>query len=219
MTGIVQRLSLSALPETLSIFPLSGALLLPHAKLPLNIFEPRYLAMLDDALRSDLRFIGMIQPKGPGEDAPLFDIGCAGRVSSFSETDDGRYLIVLTGISRFRIQAEISGFEPFRRVTPDWSPFASDLARAEAELDDDERDEFDSLMRRYLASSNLSADWDALARADDETLVNALCMMCPFSTQEKQALLEAGDFETRKESLKALMKFAVASPAGGGELQ
>lgn len=219
MTAMARRISFHSLPSAIPVFPLEGALLLPRSRLPLNIFEPRYLAMLDDALRSDHRLIGMAQPREDGPTPPLYDIGCCGRVTSFSETEDGRYLIALTGIIRFRIAEEIDGFTPFRRVRPDWAPFETDMEQPAAAADDEDREALLDLLRRYFESTSLSADWEALSRADDETLVNAIAMLCPFSPQEKQALLEAPTLAHRKKDLKALMEFVVLSQNTGAELQ
>ena len=219
MTGMARRISLSTLPEVVPIFPLTGALLLPRSKLPLNIFEPRYLAMFDDALRADHRSIGRVQPRGEGASPPRYKIGCAGRITSFSETDDGRYLIALTGILRFRIIEEIDGFTPFRRVRVDWSSFGEDLETPSAEELSEDRDLFLHLLKRYFDATQLSADWEALSQADDETLVNAISMLCPFEPQEKQALLEAPTLTERKRDLRALMEFVVASPEGDGDIQ
>jgi hypothetical protein len=231
-------LSLSTLPTTIPVFPLEGALLLPRARLPLNIFEPRYLAMVDDALRSDLRLIGMIQPQAQPQghgasdaaardgghgfhehNAPLYRIGCAGRITSFSETEDGRYLIALTGLSRFRVVEEVEGFTPFRRMQVDWAPFESDLRRECYDVDEETHRSFVALAGRYFEASQLTADWESLSRADHETLMNAIAMLCPFSPQEKQALLEAPSMVDRERDLRALMEFVVAAPDGGGDLQ
>ena len=219
MTGMARRISINTLPEVIPIFPLEGALLLPRSKLPLNIFEPRYLAMLDDALRSDHRIVGMIQPRADGPNPPVYQIGCAGRVTSFSETDDGRYLIALTGLIRFRIVEEVEGFVPFRRVRVDWRDFANDLDTPPAEPIGDDRDSFLALLRRYFEATQLSADWDALSQADEETLVNAIAMLCPFEPQEKQALLEAPSLSERMRDLRALMEFVVADPDSVGDIQ
>lgn len=224
MTATTRRTTLNALPDVLPIFPLEGALLLPRARLPLNIFEPRYLAMVDDALRSEQRLIGMVQPrraKEAGEAAPpIYDVGCVGRLTSFSETDDGRYLIALSGVIRFEVVQEVDGFTPFRRVTPSWERFAHDLEADESELmPAPARSEFLSLLKRYFEATDLSADWEALSNADYETLVNAIAMLCPFSPQEKQALLEAKTLSDRESDLQALMRFVVAAPGGQGDLQ
>lgn len=216
---MTRRFGPSDLPDVLPVFPLPGALLLPRARLPLNIFEPRYLAMLDDCLRNDHRMIGMVQPAEDGPNPNLYKIGCCGRVTSFSETDDGRYLIALSGILRFRIKSEIEGFTPFRRVEPDWTPFRKDLEDPDDLCSEEDRKAFLDLLKRYFDAASLSADWEALSKADDETLVNAIAMLCPFSPQEKQALLEAPTLEDRKRDLKALMQFVVASPGSQGDLQ
>ena len=214
-----RRFSPADLPEVVPVFPLPGAVLLPRARLPLNIFEPRYLAMLDDTLRSDHRLIGMVQPHELGGPPPtLHRIGCAGRVTSLTETEDGRYLIALSGISRFRIRNELDGFTPYRRVSVDWSDFHEDLGGAQ-ELPRFDRSEFLRLLSAYFATAELSSDWDSLKDAEPETLINSLSIMCPFSVEEKQALLESPDLEGRRETLTALMRFAVASGGGDGRVQ
>jgi hypothetical protein len=198
-------------PETVPVFPLSGALLLPGGQMPLNIFEPRYLEMFDAALRAD-RVIGMIQPKfsgdtGKPEKPNLCAVGCLGRIASFAETGDGRYIISLQGICRFRVAEELNGRLPFRqcRITP----FASDLDDGhEAECVD--REELLRVFRAYLDANELEADWDSVKRAGNDTLVNALCMMSPYGPAEKQALLEAPDLKSRAETLIALTEMALA---------
>ncbi|MEM6489112.1 MAG: LON peptidase substrate-binding domain-containing protein [Pseudomonadota bacterium] len=216
---MAHRFSMADLPEVIPIFPLPGALLLPRARLPLNIFEPRYLAMLDDTLRSDHRLIGMIQPfVDSGTPPKLHKIGCAGRVTSFSETEDGRYLIALSGVSRFRVRGEVDGFTPFRRVQADWSDFEPDLGKTE-EVPAFERDGFITLLKRYFAAAQLSSDFDAMQEAEPELLVNSLSMMCPFSVEERQALLEAPRLSDRLETLTALMRFAIAAGGGNDKVQ
>jgi Lon protease-like protein len=217
---MVRRYSEAELPDVIPIFPLPGSLLLPRSRLPLNIFEPRYLALLDDCLRSDHRLIGMIQPReAPAKGAPiLHDIGCAGRLIAFSESENGRYLITLAGISRFRIGAEVEGFTPYRRVEAGWSEFARDLGAPEEDPDFD-RAAFLSTLKDYFKLAQLSSDWDTLKEADDEMLVNSLAMLCPFEVEEKQALLEAPDLAARRETLLALMQFAVASGGAEGSVQ
>lgn len=215
---MVRRFSQADLPETIPVFPLPGALLLPRGRLPLNIFEPRYLAMLDDALKSDHRLIGMVQPYNGREQPPkLHAVGCAGRVTSLSETEDGRYLIVLTGISRFGLCEEVEGFTPYRRVGVDWSGFAADLEKPAA--GDFDKDSFLALLRRYFEVQNLSSDWDSMREAEPEMLVNSLSMMCPFAVEEKQALLEAPRFADRADALRQLLRFAIASGGGDGKVQ
>jgi len=214
-----RHFSQADLPQTMAIFPLPGALLLPRGRLPLNIFEPRYLAMLDDTLKTDHRLIGMVQPyEESGTPPRLHQIGCAGRVTSLSETEDGRYLIVLTGVSRFRVTDEIDGFTPYRRVTPNWVDFTSDLGSSE-ELPAWDRDEFLTLLRRFFDIANLSSDWDSMKEADPEMLINSLSMMCPFALEEKQALLEAPRLSDRADTLTALLKFAIAEGGDQGAIQ
>lgn len=207
------------MPETLPVFPLPSALLLPRGRLPLNIFEPRYLAMLDDTLKTEHRLIGMIQPFEGEENPPrLHSIGCAGRVTSLSETEDGRYLIVLSGVSRFRTREELEGFPPYRRITPTWTDFRADLDGLE-ELPDFNKEEFMTLLRRYFEVASLSSDWDSMRDADTEMLINSLSMMCPFAIEEKQALLEAPRLSDRAETLSALLQFAIAEGGEGGIIQ
>lgn len=209
---MTRRIPLSDLPDAIPVFPLPGALMLPRARLPLNIFEPRYLTMLDDTLKTEHRLIGMIQPLERRGDGPpmLRKIGCAGRVTSFSETEDGRYLIALTGICRFRVTEEIEGFQPYRRVKADWSDFGRDLAQSDTDPDFN-RPEFLDLLRRYFEAARLSSDWESLEEADEEMLINSLSMLCPFAVEEKQALLEAPRLAERRETICALMRFAIAS--------
>ncbi len=202
------------LPEKIPLFPLPGALLLPRARLPLQIFEPRYLAMLDETLKTQHRLIGMIQPRpGPEGQPRLAAIGCAGRVTGFSETEDGRYMITLTGVSRFRLKREISGFAPYLSGEVGWSDFGRDLGPAEHDAGF-ARKPFLRLLRRYFEAEQLSTDWDSLKEAEDELLINSLAMLCPFEPEDKQALLEAPSLETRRETLATLMEYALR---GGGE--
>jgi hypothetical protein len=209
---------LSDLPRVLPIFPLSGALLLPQGKLPLNIFEPRYLALVQDSLGWG-RIFGMIQPNTLGsgpKDPPVFDTGCAGRVSMFSETEDGRLLITLTGVCRFRVAEEIEGTRGYRRVIPDWEPFAADLEEApEIALD---RERLMAVLRAYLKLHNMDLNWKAVEAADNLDLSISLAVACPFEPTEKQALLESPDAQHRGEMLIALMEMAVAGSTSGGGL-
>lgn len=198
----------SELPETIAIFPLPGALLLPRARLPLHLFEPRYLQMLEDSLKTRERIIGMIQPNEvPGrKENGLHAIGCAGRVMQFSETDDGRYLITLGGVSRFRVVKEVEGFTPYRRCDVAWDGFDRDLGPEESDPGFD-RPRFLKLLERYFDSRELSADWDTLKEADNELLLNSLSMMLDFDPEDKQALLEAPSLTTRRETLVTLMEY------------
>lgn len=213
-----RHFSLADMPDAIPVFPLAEALLLPRGRLPLNIFEPRYLSMLDDALKTSERMIGMIQPDGSGERPGLRGVGCAGRIVSFSETEDGRYLVILAGICRFSPAEELEGFTPYRRVRPNWAPWARDLGAPNPD-DAFNRPEFLSLLKRYFAAAGLSTDWDSLEDADEEMLINSLAMLCPFSAEEKQALLEAELLGDRRASLIALMEFAIASQGSEGSMQ
>jgi Lon protease-like protein len=208
------------LPDTIPVFPLPGALLLPRARLPLHIFEPRYLAMLDDALKTPHRLIGMVQPMETpqGDAARLHAIGCAGRVTAFSETEDGRYMITLTGISRYRVQREVEGFTPYRRAEVSWSGFERDLGPVETDPGFD-RPVFMDLLTRFLQAAGLSTDWNSLKGAEDELLINSLSMLCPFDPEEKQALLEAPCLKTRRETLVTLIEFALHGGNGEEKLQ
>jgi Lon protease-like protein len=207
---------LTDLPDTIPVFPLPGALLLPRARLPLHIFEPRYLQMLDDTLKTKHRLIGMIQPREvPGaQEKRLHAIGCAGRLTGFSETEDGRYMITLSGVSRFRVLQEVQGFTPYRRCQVDWTPFARDLGGAENDSGF-RRDEFMETLRRYFEAMQLSTDWGSLKGAEEELLINSLSMLCPFGPEDKQALLEAPSLTTRRETLVTLIEFALRG--GNGE--
>lgn len=199
------------LPDTIPVFPLPGALLLPRARLPLHIFEPRYLAMLDDTLKTGHRLIGMVQPREvPGSDEKrLHSIGCAGRVTQFSETEDGRYMITLAGMSRFRVREEIAGgFAPYRRCDVSWDGFSADLGPIEHDTTFN-REAFLDVLDRYFHAMELSTDWDSLKEAEDELLINSLSMLCPFDPEEKQALLEAPSLTTRRETLVTLIEFAL----------
>ncbi|TMV21470.1 peptidase S16 [Rhizobium sp. Td3] len=205
------------LPETVPVFPLPGALLLPEGHLPLNIFEPRYLAMIDRALASD-RLIGMVQPALHAidtgtEGGALSSVGCLGRITSFSETGDGRYLISLTGVCRFRLLKEVDAAgKPYRSFVH--APFIADLS---GDYDEDavDRNNLLRVFRAFLDANQLEADWESVERAGNRVLVNSLSMMSPFGPAEKQALLEAPDLKTRAETLIAITEILLAQ--GGGE--
>ena len=198
------------LPDVLPVCPLQRALLLPRARLPLHLFEPRYLAMLQDALKTPERLIGMVQPRQmpEGQPAALHAIGCAGRVTGFSETEDGRYMITLSGISRFRIASEVEGFAPYRRCAVSWAGFERDLGEAETDPGFS-RDDFFRTLSRYFDVNDLKTDWENLREADDEMLINSLSMLCPFEPEDKQALLEAPSLTTRRETFVTLLEFAL----------
>jgi len=204
------------LPETIAVFPLTGALLLPGGLLPLNVFEPRYLAMFDAAL-AGTRLIGMVQPSLTESEEhetahpPLTHIGCIGRITSFAESGDGRYVVSLSGICRFRLIEEVKSAQPYRtfRLTP----FMTDLT-VEDEDGTVDRVTLLKVFRAYLDANKLEADWESVERASNTTLVNSLSMMSPFGPAEKQALLEATDLKTRAETLIAITEILLARGPG-----
>lgn len=198
------------LPPTLPIFPLPGALLLPRTRLPLNIFEPRYLAMVEDALRAGDRMIGMIQPVAPacrGREPAVYDVGCAGRITSFSETEDGRFLITLSGLTRFGVEREIEGARGYRRVVPCWDCFAEDMEPERC--GEVERGRLLTGLKSYFRLHGISVDWQSIEGSLDERLVNSLAMVCPFSAAEKQGLLEAPTLAERGKLLIGLIEMAI----------
>jgi len=199
----------NTLPDIIPVFPLPGALMLPRSRLPLHLFEPRYLQMLDDILKTENRLIGMVQPYDvPGKSNQLHSIGCAGRLTAFSETEDGRYMITLSGMSRFRIVEEVEGFTPYRRCKVNWEGFGRDLGPAEKDSEFD-RDTFMTLLGKFFDDQGLNTDWESLGDADDELLINSLSMLCPFEPEDRQALLEAPSLSTRRETLVTLIEFAL----------
>lgn len=214
----------SDLPDVIPVFPLPGALLLPRARLPLHIFEPRYLAMLDDVLKTPERLIGMVQPDpnpkavGPADGPALHRIGCAGRLTQFSETDDGRYFVTLSGASRFRIAEEVDGFAPYRRAAVSWSGFDRDLGSSDSDPGFD-RDGFLKLLSRYFMAKSLDTDWESLKDAEDEMLINSLSMLLNFEPEDKQALLEAPSLSTRRETLVTLIEYALRGGDENGMMQ
>ena len=209
MTGSGFSTEFHNLPASLPVFPLGGVLLLPHGRLPLNIFEQRYLAMTDDALRSE-RLIGIIQPtsevEGQQKFPPLYKTGCAGRITAFSETDDGRYLVTLLGICRFDVEHEVDSTRGYRRVVPNWEPFRSDVVK---------RDKFDIdkerllvALRGYFEKKAIDADWEAINRMNNVQLITTLAMICPFNATEQQALLVAEKIEDRASTMISLLEMA-----------
>ncbi len=202
------------MPEVFPVFPLAGALLLPGGKLPLNIFEPRYLALIEDALAAG-RLFGMVQPDAghpAGASGPaVYRVGCLGRIVSFAETDDGRYLITLLGLSRFRITDEAAMRRGYRRFHADFAPFAADLAAAEVSFD---RDGLLTALRAYFTARKIDANWDVIARMQDGELVTTLSMVCPFEPAEKQALLQAGTPTDRAATLLALLRMDAYAARG-----
>ena len=216
-----RKFSMADLPDEIPIFALPGALLLPRARLPLNIFEPRYLAMLDDTLKTQHRLIGMVQPivmpegKSTGR---LHRIGCAGRLTAFQETEDGRYLITLSGVSRYRMGAVQEGFRPTcaRRWT---GPASSAISAARRPTTSSTAPVFSTCWAGFSKARSSSSDWDSLKEADEELLVNSLSVLCPFDPEERQALLEAPTLSNRRETLVTLMEFALRGGTDEGAIQ
>ncbi|MBK9080135.1 MAG: LON peptidase substrate-binding domain-containing protein [Hyphomicrobium sp.] len=211
------------LPPRIPVFPLRGAILLPRATLPLNVFEPRYLAMVDDVM-SGGRVIGILQPEGsddddnespPGKGGGLRRIGCAGRVTSYQELDDGRLVITLTGIMRFECIDEAETVTPYRIMSVSYDRFARDLTEGLGEEQVD-RQNLLRVLKAYLDANRLKTDWNAIQRASNEFLINALSVMSPYGPEEKQALLEAADLKTRADVLIALAEIELASNGGTG---
>jgi Lon protease-like protein len=210
------------MPGVIAVFPLPGALLLPRGQMPLNIFEPRYLAMVDDALRDGHRLIGMIQPDvahaGSTDKPSLYKIGCVGRITQLAESGDGRYLIELTGVARFRIEEELKVATPYRQCRVTYAPFADDFIARKGENAVD-RTALLAALTDFLKANDLKTDWEGIERAPNEALVNALSMMSPYGTAEKQALLEAPDLKTRAEVLVAITEIELAKKNTEGEPQ
>ena len=208
------------LPETIPVFPLPGALLLPRGQMPLNIFEPRYLAMVDDALRDGHRMGGMIQPdpkQGGDADKPkLFKVGCVGRITQLAESGDGRYLLELTGIARFNVVEELTVSTAYRQCRVTFAPFADDFVPRKGEEAVD-RGALLAALSGFLEANNLKADWDGIEKAPNEALGNARSMMSPYGAPEMQALLEAPDLKTRAEILVAITEMELAKKNTAGE--
>ncbi|HWM47569.1 MAG TPA: LON peptidase substrate-binding domain-containing protein [Xanthobacteraceae bacterium] len=207
------------LPDVIPVFPLPGALLLPRGQMPLNIFEPRYLAMVDDAFRGGQRLIGMIQPDiaHPGSELRpnLYKVGCVGRITQLAETGDGRYLMQLTGVARFRVEEELTVVTPYRQCRVTFEPYADDFIARKGE-DAVDRKALLAALTDFLKVNKLKADWKGIEEAPNEALVNALAMMSPYGTAEKQALLEAPDLKTRAEILVAVTEIELAKAQSGG---
>jgi len=211
MSSTFGDLGLSAFPGALPLFPLSGALLLPHGHLPLNIFEPRYLSMVEEALGVG-RIIGMVQPKAAcndpvPDDAPLYPVGCAGRIISFEETETGHLFIALRGLCRFRVERELPLEKGFRRAEVNYSEFPADLHEDEGYIPD--RPRLIAAVRQFFELKDIEVDWQAINEASDETLVTSLAMICPLASREKQALLESSGVSERGELLSSLMEMAL----------
>ncbi len=211
MTGAFGDIGVDALPEELPLFPLSGALLLPHGHLPLNIFEPRYLSMVEDALGIG-RIIGMVQPRNPfgdpvPDDAVLYPVGCTGRIVSFEETETGHLFIALRGMCRFSITRELPLEKGYRRAQVDYQAFGGDIHDDEGQIVN--RPRLIGAVRKFLELKDIEVDWQAIEEAADETLVTSLAMICPFEPREKQALLESPGVTERGDLLTSLMEMAL----------
>jgi uncharacterized protein len=206
--------TIAELPDVLPVFPLGGALLLPRAELPLNIFEDRYLQMFDEAV-STHRMIGMIQPEAEGEEnkPALLRVGCAGRITSYSETNDNRLLVGLTGICRFEVVKEKKVKSPWRQCTVSYDGFAADLV-TDNQARTVNRSALVTAFRQYLEANNMTANWEEVEKVSTENLVNTLSQMAPYPAAEKQALLEAPDLKTRADMLIALTELALAKQSG-----
>ena len=209
------------LPEIIPVFPLPGALLLPRGQMPLNIFEPRYLAMVDDSFRDGHRLIGMIQPdiahSRKNSDKPaLFRVGCVGRMTQLAESGDGRYILELTGVSRFKVVEELEVLTPYRQCKVDFFAYANDFTARMGEEEVD-REALLSVLADFLKANNLKVDWEGVESAPNEALVNALAMMSPYGPAEKQAMLEAPDLKTRAEILIAVTEMDLAKKRTSGD--
>ena len=210
-------------PKNIPIFPLGGVLLLPKTRLPLNIFEPKYLKMIEDVLTTEHRFIGMIQPKSnkknESETTPILNnVGCVGRLTSFTETEDSRYLITLSGVSRFNYIKKVESFKPYIKAEVDWSNFRNDgmLEKLPSSFN---KNDFLEIISEYFKITNLQTDWESLKKADDELLINSLSILCPFENDEKQALLEAKTIKERVAILTTLMEMSIKAETTFGPLQ
>jgi Lon protease-like protein len=216
------------LPRVIPVFPLTGILLLPDGQLPLNIFEPRYLAMVRDALADEQRMIGMVQPRLPDPDdnrgaaniaammeqPEIYATGCAGRITAFSETDDGRYMLTLSGICRFDIAEEMTLRDGYRRVLADYRRYRGDLSRqADADID---RDRLLGVVRQYFQQQDIKASWETVEATPNNRLITSLAMTCPFGANERQALLEAADLTARAEMVITLLEMALLDSSSDG---
>ncbi|MGV6819796.1 MAG: LON peptidase substrate-binding domain-containing protein [Parvularcula sp.] len=212
-----KRYSVADLPGEIALFPLREALLLPRGRLPLNVFEPRYLSMVDYALAHG-RMVGLVRPQYDGDDEvnpPLYEVGCAGRIVSFAETGSGRLVLSLDGVSRFRLIRDTLSDAGFRVGAVEFAPFARDLTPSTYE-DDFVRNRIINVLGAYLSAIDLSADWDSVDGAPIEAIISGIAMACPFDPDEKQALLEAPDVPSRAETLITTMEMAIAAEGMDG---
>ena len=214
---------ISQFPNSIPLFPLSGVLLLPKSRLPLNIFEPKYLDMVEDVLTTQHRLIGMIQPTSndnysKNSSNNFNNVGCAGRIISFTETEDSRYLITLSGISRFNFIKKVNSFKSYINAEVDWNNFRNDSITENLQANFD-KDKFLLIIKEYFKLTNLQTDWESLKKADDELLINSLSILCPFENDEKQALLEAKTIDERVKILTTLMEMNIKAETMFGPLQ
>ena len=216
MSSLYKYKKIEEIPSKISIFPLNGALLLPRSQLPLNIFEPRYLEMIDNSISSD-RLIGMIQTQESNENQ-LYSIGCLGKITSFTELSDSRFIITLNGICRYKVTQELDTLTPYRQVKVSYEDFENDLTPG-FNQDKADRDKLLDVLKRYLEKNNLQIDWEAVKGSPTETLVNSLCSLSPYSAEEKQALLEAEDIQKRNELLIAMTEMALSTNNGIESIQ
>ena len=216
MSSLYKYKKIEEIPSKISIFPLNGALLLPRSQLPLNIFEPRYLEMIDNSISSD-RLIGMIQTQESNENQ-LYSIGCLGKITSFTELSDSRFIITLNGICRYKVTQELDTLTPYRQVKVSYEDFENDLIPG-FNQDKANRDKLLDILKRYLEKNNLQIDWEAVKGSPTETLVNSLCSLSPYSAEEKQALLEAEDIQKRNELLIAMTEMALSTNKGIESIQ
>ena len=216
MSSLYKYKKIEEIPSKISIFPLNGALLLPRSQLPLNIFEPRYLEMIDNSISSD-RLIGMIQTQESNENQ-LYPIGCVGKITSFTELSDSRFIITLNGICRYKVTQELDTLTPYRQVKVSYEDFENDLTPG-FNQDKANREKLLDVLKRYLEKNNLQIDWEAVKGSPTETLVNSLCSLSPYSAEEKQALLEAEDIQKRNELLIAMTEMALSTNKGIESIQ
>ena len=216
MSSFNKYKKISDIPNKISLFPLNGALLLPRSQLPLNIFEPRYLEMVDNSISSD-RLIGMIQSQ-ESNDSKLYKIGCAGRITSYTELSDSRLLITLSGLCRFKIIEELETLTPYRQAKISYDEFSNDLVSG-FEEDKADRGKLLDILKKYLEKNNLQMDWEAVKSSTTETLVNSLCTLSPYSAEEKQVLLEADSIEKRNDLLIAMTEMALSTNKGIESIQ
>ena len=216
MRSLKEYKNIKELPPKLSIFPLPGALLLPRTQLPLNIFEPRYLEMVDDALTSN-RLIAMIQTQSDNKDS-LFKVGCVGKITSYSELTNNRIVITLTGVCRFSVGQELEVVTPYRQFQVNYEQFTNDLLKGFGEKNVN-REGLLVCLKKYLDQNNLEVDWNSIKNSPTELLVNSLCLLSPYRPEEKQALLEAQDLSERNEILIAMTEMSLSSESGTEKIQ